>query len=367
MRQALAARPFLGTLALTFLAIAALFLTDTFLAKMDRNESRVEASRLFEQGRVLMGWGENAEAIKRVKDALSIDRGNRDYLRTLAEAQLAAGDTKGAEATLGDLLESEPTDGLASLLMGRVLAKEGRFAEAISYFHRAIYGRWSKDAEENRRRARFELIDLLAKQNFKEELLAELLPVQEHAPQDIKTRTHIGELFLMAGSPTRAVEVFRGILHDAPENAEGHKGMGEAEFARGNYRASQRDFQAALRLAPDDQGVLRQLDRCDEVLQLDPTLRGLGSEERFRRSLKLVELTLNEVSQCAKLNPPAELRELLAKATRALKTHGTAGQQIERSEANLDLAEQLWQLRKRECSSGAMDTPLALVMARLAQ
>ncbi len=47
--------------------------------------------------------------------------------------------------------------------------------------------------------------------------------------------------------------------------------MGEAEFARGNYRASQRDFQRPrVQLAPDDPGVRRQLDRCNEVLQLDP-------------------------------------------------------------------------------------------------
>ena len=179
MAKPFAGRSFLGTFGLVFLAIAALFVVDTFLAKTERAESLVEAARLFEQGRVLMQRGENAEAIERIKDAISIERGNRDYLRTLAQAQFAAGKTADAESTLTELLQSDSTDGLASLIMARVLVKEERFAEAISYFHRAIYGRWNEDAAENRLRARFELIDLLAQRDSKEELLAELLPIQD--------------------------------------------------------------------------------------------------------------------------------------------------------------------------------------------
>ena len=368
MAKPFAGRSFLGTFGLVFLAIAALFAADMFLAKTERAESLVEAARLFEQGRVLMQRGENAEAIERIKDAIAIERGNRDYLRTLAQAQFAAGKTADAESTLTELLQSDSTDGLANLIMGRVLVKEGRFAEAISYFHRAIYGHWNENAAENRLRARFELIDLLAQRNSKEELLAELLPVQDQAPHDLKTRTRMGRLFLLAGSPARAADVFRGILHDAPANADAYAGLGEAEFARGNYRAAQRDFQTALRLAPDDQATRQRLDLCNELLMLDPTVRGLGPAERFRRSLKLVELTTDETSQCIGQNPSPELRELLDKAGKALKAHVSAAHQSEVSESNLDLAEQLWQARKKECKSPpATDSPLALVLARLAQ
>ena len=336
----------MGTFALVFLAIAALFAVDMFLAKTEKAESQVEAARLFEQGRGLMQRGENAEAIERIKDAISIERGNRDYLRTLAQAQFAAGKTADAESTLTELLQSDSTDGLANLIMARVMVKEGRFAEALSYFHRAIYGHWNENAAENRLRVRFELIDLLAQRNSKEELLAELLPVQDDAPRDLRTRSRMGQLFLLAGSPARAVDVFRGILHDAPANADAYAGLGAAEFARGNYRAAQRDFQTTLRLAPDDQATRRRLDVCNELLMLDPTMRGLGPAERFSRSLKLVELTLDETRQCIGQNPSPELQGLLDKAGTALKAHVSAAHESEVSESNLDLAEQLWQARK---------------------
>jgi tetratricopeptide (TPR) repeat protein len=335
---------------------------------MERAESLIEAARLFDQGRALMQHGGNTDAIERIKDAISISRGNRDYLRTLAEAQFAAGKTAEAESTLLELLQNDSADGLANLILGRVLVKEGHITEAVSHYHRAIYGRWNGDEAGNRLRVRFELIDLLAQRNSKEELLAELLPVQDQAAGDLKTRMRIGRLFLLAGSPARAADVFRGILRDSPASADASAGLGEAEFERGNYRAAQRVFQAALRLAPDDQASRQRLALCNELLRLDPSMRSLGPAEHFRRSLKLLELTRDETSRCVGQNPSAELRGLLDQAAKALKAHVSAAHQSEFSESNLDLAEQLWQARKRECKSPpASDGPLALVLARLAQ
>jgi tetratricopeptide (TPR) repeat protein len=355
-------------MALVFLAIAALFSADMFLAGLERKESRVEAARLFEQGRVLMQNGKKAEAIERIQDAIAIERGNRDYRRTIAQAQFEAGKIADAESTLTDLLQSDSTDGLANLIMGRILVKEGQVAEAVSYYRRAIYGHWNQDAAGNRLRVRFELIDLLAQRNAKEELLAELLPLQDQAPRDLKTQSRLGRLFLLAGSPGRAADVFHGILREVPANAGAYDGLGEAEFARSNYRAAQRDFQTALRLAPEDRPTRQRLDVCNELLMLDPTARGLGPAERFHRSVKLLGLTLDETRSCIGQNPSPQLQGLLDQAGKALEARVSAARQGEASESNLDLAEQLWQIRRQECTPlPATDSPLALVLARLSQ
>jgi tetratricopeptide (TPR) repeat protein len=135
----------------------------------------------------------------------------------------------------------------------------------------------------------------------------------------LKTRTRLGRLFLLAGSPARAADVFRGILHDAPANADAYAGLGEAEFARGNYRAAQRDFQTALRLAPDDQAARQRLDLCNELLMLDPTMRGLGPLERFSGASSLSSLRPDQTSQCIGQNPSPQLQELLDQAGKTLK------------------------------------------------
>lgn len=361
-------RSFIGTFGLVLLSIAALWVADVFLANVEKTETHAQAVRLFDEGQTLRQRGENAQAIERIEDALAIERTNRWYLQSLADAQVAAGRNSDAQATLAQLLDTDSTDGFACLLMGRIAAKEGEFGTAVSYFHRAIYGHWNDHESDNRQRARFELIDYLAEHNSKEELLAELLPVEEHAPKDLKSRLRLGQLLLLAGSPGRAADVFRGIVRDEPANAEAHAGLGEADFARADYRGAQRHFEEALRLAPNDGNTRRHLEVCSEFLALDPMRRGLDPQERYRRSLKLLELTSAEVDKCITKNQPPEVEALLDKAASAQTAHVKAARQGESAEANLDLAEQLWQLRKRECKAAApSDTPLALVLARLGQ
>jgi len=370
MASPLPGRSFLATFGMVFLAIAVLFAVDTFLARTDRMESEVEAQRLFAQGQEFMRQSTYKPAIDRINDALAIERGNRVYLLALAQAQLANGQSSDAETTLREILNSDSTDGLANLVMGRALVKEQRFPEATSYFHRAIYGHWKVDAQGNRRRARLELIDLLAQQNSKEELLSELLPMQaqNQTPQDLNTRMHLAELFQVAGSPARAADIFRNIIHEAPANAAAYKGLGEAEFSEGDYRAAQRDFQAFLRASPNDAAGLHWLDLCNQLLELDPTVRGLGAPERYRRSAALVELAQKNFSLCVNQNASPEAQALLAKAATALKVHVNAMRESEVSDADLDLAVQLWQARKKECRMPAPpDSALSLIMARLAR
>ena len=368
MVQPLAGRSFLTTFALVLVAIAGLFVTDMFLAKTDRAESHIEATRLFDDGQALLKNGDPLKAVDKISDAIAIERDNRDYLRSLAAAELAAGESSDAQTTLASLLSRNSTDGLNNFLMAHVLVKEGRSADAVSYYHRAIYGSWKADAEGNRRRARLELIDLLAQQNSKEELLAELLPMQDNAPQDLNARKRLGELFLLADSPTRAADVFRGILHESPSNTDAYLGMGEAEFAQGNYRAAEKSFQTVLRLAPNDPKGHHWSDLCHELLQLDPTIRGLDSSERWRRSLALVQEVNNDVNSCLREDSSPELKEWATKAKAVLKTPANKPRVGDTFEANLDVAEQLWQIRQRECQPQASkDSAVALVLNRLAR
>jgi tetratricopeptide (TPR) repeat protein len=209
-------------------------------------------------------------------------------------------------------------------------------------------------------------VDLLARQNAKEELLAELLPLQDEASADLQTRTRIGELFLSAGSPARAADVFQDILRRDSQNAEAYSGLGEAEFARGNYQPARTDFLNASRLKPDDAAIRKRLELCEQIMSLDPTRRGLASNERYQRSLKLVALALDEINRCSRTSAP---QELVDSANKALKARVADLRQNAAAEANLDLTEQLWQARGKDCGSSvpSSDDPLALLLAKIAQ
>ncbi len=352
---------FLQTLGLVALATIGMFTVDTFLAKTEESESRVEAARLFAEGQRLLDRGEFAKAAGPFQDALAIQRDNRNFLLALARAQLGQGQYADAEASLNALLLTDSTNGPANLNLARVLVKSGRIGEAISYYHRAIYGSWPDDPETNRFMARIELIDLLAQHNSKEELLGELLAVEDQTPDDLPGRLRMGKLFLTAGSPVRAAAFFQEILRQHPPaepaiRAAAYDGLGEADFARGDYPAAANQSSSALKLNPQDTAAARRLDQSNRVLEMDPALRGLELAERYRRSHALLEAAVNALEPCAS-------QDLLDKAHKSLNARAGALRQDARAESDLDLAEQLWQTRTPGCGPGAED-PLALVLAK---
>lgn len=371
--------PLLGTLALVFVGIVVLFFVDTFLARMERSESRIEAQRFYQSGQQLMKEGRNDQAADQFRAALAVDRSNQEYQLALAQALTNAGQLAKAEASLADLLGRDGTAGAPNLAMARVLVKEGRVEEALSYYHRAIYGQWKQNALAHRVQIRFELIDLLVSRKETEGLLAELLPLQEEAPADIATKEKLGNLFTSAGSPVRAAELFREVLRRNPQDEGAYAGLGDAEFARGNYRTALAYFQAALRLRPADDRARQRSEICTQVLALDPTQRGLSTEEQFKRSVKVLDLVLSDVRQCLGASTPTSTppspgpQDLIDAAAKALKQRVTSSRQGAAVEVNLDLADKLWQLRKTECKAAAppaatpMDEPLSLVLNRIAQ
>ncbi len=351
----------LATLGLVALAIVVLSQVDTFLARTERQENRADAERLAAAGRALIGQGRPVEAVSQLKGAIAVERENPDYWLALGQAQLAAGELTAAEATLTELLRRDSTAGPANLALARVLLKEGRITEAVSAYHRAIYGRWDHDAESNRVSVRFEVVNLLVQQGSKEELLAELLPLLDIAPNDLDVRKRLGRLFLTAGSAARAEEIFREILRQHPQDPDAHAGLGEAEFARGNYQTARSDFQIAANLRPSDEKIAARLQLCSEVLALDPMRRGLPPEEQYRRSVRMLKAAGAAIERCGKAVPDA--------AQEAMKSKARVGHMSESVETNLDLAEQLWKIRQQECKETphAEEEPLRLVLGKIAQ
>ena len=182
---------FLGTFALILLTFVAFLFLDEWLARVDRDESRAHAANLYTEGRQLLAAHDAATASARFASAVAIERTNMRYEVALAEAMLAQGRTRDAERLLQSVMVRAETDGPANLLMARTLVREGRQAEAKSFYHRAVYGRWGPDSLTQRLRVRFELIALLAREHAQAELLAEATPhrvEREHRVDECEPR-----------------------------------------------------------------------------------------------------------------------------------------------------------------------------------
>jgi len=360
---------FLRTFVFVLIAIAAFVFIDAFLEKMERAETQVEAKRYYEAGQGLMKQGLSQAAAEQFRAAGSIVRDNQEYHLALGQALTAAGRFADAETTLSELLQRDATAGPPNLAMARVLVKEGRITEAFSYYHRAIYGQWKQNARGNRVQIRFELIDLLVARHAGEGLLAELLPLQEEAPDDAATKMKLGRLFVAAGSPARGAALFGDLLRSTPQDPDAYAGLGEADFAQGNYRTAASHFRTALNFRPDDDKTRNRLDVCNQVLALDPTQRGLSLEEQYRRSVKLLDLVLSDLRSCSEAASVGAAQDSIDSATKVLKQRVLRSQQGAAYESNLNLADQLWRVRKSVCGepAGTADEPLSVVLSRVAQ
>lgn len=306
-------RPF-RTLLLAIVAGMAFVAIDAVLAKTERHETALEASRLSAEGQRFVREGKFDDAIESYRAAVAKQRENMQYALELGRALRTAGRLGEAEATLEDLLKSNAMDGAANLAIARVFVRQEEFEAASFYYHRAIYGQWKADeAKASRLRVRFELADLLAGRNLKQELLAELLPLQTEAPVDTATQQKLANLFLTAGSPVRAETIF----HDQ------------------------------VRLHPDDAAARQGLNLTNQILRLDPMRPELSDQERYQRSLHILQLVTDRASGC---KPPAELIQQLPAHT---------------AEANMAEAAQFWKVVKTNCPATISDAdkPLELVLA----
>jgi hypothetical protein len=128
-----------------------------------------------------------------------------------------------------------------------------------------------------------------------------------------------------------------------------------------NYRSARSDFASALRLNPDDAVAKNKMDLCDDVLALDPTLRGLPESRREERSAQLLALAQQRLVSCSSEHLDPDSEELVRRAEE-LQKRTARGRSYEQ---RLDLAEQIAGAISRRCAASPIRDALTLVLARL--
>jgi Flp pilus assembly protein TadD len=311
---------FLTGLSIIAVCMAALIPVDFVLARMERAEIDADALRHFDAGQSLMRSDKYLEAVEEFRAAVSIARENRSYRLALAEALFSGGKLDAAEQQVRELLESDPGDGQASLILARIQAREGQVKDAIFSYRRAIYGRWPDSERHAASAARWELTEYLSKQGDTDDLLAELLLLQSESPGDLDVERRVAHLYVAGGSPGRAISLFQDLLRRNYADVDARLGLAEAQFARGDYRSAERNFSLAVQLAPADQGIRDRLALNQRILALDPVLPGLAPQEQTRRALELLQLAVKRGEGCDGLAPGSVFAMRLKEAQELLKS-----------------------------------------------
>jgi CIC family chloride channel protein len=348
---------------------ASLLVVASLLIYGYHNERRDRARQEFEMGNELARQERIEEAVEHYRYALSISH-TAEHRQALAMALVQAGRWKEAGVYLRELLKENAGSGPANLGMARVAAGEGKAQEAITYYHRAIYGSWPGKPGEGIVQVHFELVGFLAKIGAKTQAVTELLALRDRVPDDITVQKRIGRLLLTFDAAEESAAVFRDILRQDQRDGDAYAGLGEAEFARARYRLAREAFRGAVRWNPADGASMKRLATCNEIIALDPTLRGLTARERHLRSLILIEKALGVLTSCVQENPGAQVPDsVMGKIEQAhtlLSQRKRPSSYSDAAEANILLAGELWTACLELCKpSPSKDDPLFLVFSML--
>ncbi len=109
---------------------------------------------------------------------------------------------------------------------------------AAHYFDTAINGTWDDDAEDRRRAVRLEFATWLLGRGETARAQSQLIALTADLPVDSSLRTDVARLLLQAGSPSRALEQFRDVLGQTPDDAEALTGAGLAALQVADYAAA---------------------------------------------------------------------------------------------------------------------------------
>jgi tetratricopeptide (TPR) repeat protein len=354
----------------------------------------------FDLGEAAANTGQTAAALDHYRAALALDRDQPEYRRALAIALISLRRTAEAETHLAQLLEFDPVDGEANLLLARINAGRGAMTETEAFYQRAIYGRWAAESPERRLAARFELIEWLVQMGAIAPARAEQMRLQAEVPDVPFLQLELARRMLALGQPAPAAVILRRELDRRPD-ATVAGDLAKAEMHMGRFVEARASARRALALDPRDRTSRDRLVQINEVLSLDPTQRGLSDDERFRRLQVLLRRVHHDILTCTAVTAPGATDVMaaaaLSRAEALLQDQDASAPRVSRPDARKDgtqqggvknppdtsssdatpaqgsqeriderlsAAEALWKARVARC--GAVSGPLAWIFDRVA-
>jgi tetratricopeptide (TPR) repeat protein len=193
----------------------------------------------------------------------------------------------------------------------------GDVEETVRRYRGAIFGSWESDPVRQRRNARLELCEFLLDHGRLDEARREIAGLAADAPQaDAKLHEQIGQLFLNAGDPAKAVQEFEAALQTNSRQGQWLEDAGKAAYHAGEYQKAENYLSKASRENPSAP-VGELLTTVRDVLRYDPYLSGLSDEEQSRRAWRAFQQGFERLKSCVAINgssdPTGAFEDLLKK------------------------------------------------------
>jgi tetratricopeptide (TPR) repeat protein len=284
---------------LTLAAVVSFAAVSHLVTRFNANQL-ARGRKLYQQGLADMNAGNATAAIEAFRAALVCDRINPQYQLNLGRALRDTGRLDEAESYLSSLWERTPEDGTINLALARVAAKRGSIDDALRYYHNAMYGVWTSDADVSRRKARIELIEFLLQKNALPQAQSELVALTASLPADPALRLQAAQLLKQAQDYPDSLSEYEKVLQLDHNNSAALSGAGDVAFNSGRYRTAEHYLHEGLIANPNDTNARATLATASLILETDPFIRRISDAERNRRIVAAFTQAGDRLDACAK-------------------------------------------------------------------
>jgi tetratricopeptide (TPR) repeat protein len=290
-----------GVLLASFVLLVVQFGATGFVSRMFHVKQNELGQEWFARGTADLKAGKASNALQDLRTALIYSPENELYQLRLAEASAAAGHSGEARAYLLNLWNREPGSGEVNLQLARLSAQQDAEEDAIRYYHGAIYGAWPDNPTERQLSVRIEFCKYLLARGATEAAQAELISLASSVPPgDAGLQVQVGNFFLEAQDPRRALAEFRGALVVNKRDSSAMAGAGTAAFRSADYPLAANYLEQAIREDPQNQNAAELLETARTIVNIDPFEVWLPGNQRRARTIQNFQQALNRLDECAR-------------------------------------------------------------------
>jgi tetratricopeptide (TPR) repeat protein len=277
-----------------------LFGITAFVSRQYHRKIHTLADRWFAEGESRFRSGNVTGALSDYRNALVYSPDNSVFQLHLAQALAAVGRVDEARSYLTNLLAESPGSGAINLELARIATRQGAAADALRYYHGAIYGVWENDPLNMRWRVRRELCIYLLGTGAKAQAVPEAIALaDETAPEDAERRKDAASLLLRAGVSSRALTEFQSVLSSDRHDVVALTGAGTAAFQLGQYALAIDYLSRLPREKRSEPGTAKMLATSQQVEAADPFRPSLSIAAKARRTLDALAQADSRLAACA--------------------------------------------------------------------
>lgn len=315
-----------ATLLLLVAMLTVLFVITGFLTKAFHQKEAGIAQDWFVRGDAALAAGKPREARDDFRNALIFEPQNAEYQLHLAQALAAYGQPDQARGYLINLLNQSPADGQVNLELARLAARDDRIADAVHYYHGAVYG-LSEDPIASLN-ARLELCQFLIEVGDNSQAEGELTALSANVPANAPgIHTKIGDLYVRAGGFNQGLSEFQMSLRAIPENTATLAKAGSTAYRLGDFRLAESylsrlpEKASDTGLNPDELKVMLETSRT--IIGMDPLAANLSNAERAHRTAVALGDAISRVTGCLIHLPAKGDEDLRSSLDRARAMRGS--------------------------------------------